>query len=101
MRERAVALAPNEPLGYQVRGRVQLERGSLGELADLQKAVELSRRQDAFALHWLAAVQFRHRRPDDALATQREAVRLRPQDKDLVQQLEEFERCGKIGLRRP
>ena len=99
--ERAVALAPNEPLGYQVRGRVQLERGSLGELADLQKAVELSRRQDAFALHWLAAAQFRHRRPDDALATQREAVRLRPQDKDLVQQLEEFERCGKIGLRRP
>jgi tetratricopeptide (TPR) repeat protein len=98
--ERAVALAPQEPLGYQVRGRVRLERGTPGELADLQKAAELSRRQDAYTLHWLAAAQFRLGHSDEALATQREAVRLRPRDNELIQQLEEFEKSGKIGLHR-
>jgi tetratricopeptide (TPR) repeat protein len=89
--EKAVALSPAEETGYLVRGRVRLERGADGALADLVKAVELSSRRDATALHWLAAARFRAGQVSDALAVQREAVKLRPKDRELTEQLKEFE----------
>jgi len=95
--DRAVALSPAEALGYLVRGRVRLERGADGALADLTRAVDLSGRRDATALHWLAAARFRAGQLAEALAAQREAVKLRPKDRDLVEQLRELEGAGKSG----
>ena len=66
--DRAVSLSPAEAaLGYLVRGRVRLERGTDGALADLVKAVELSSRKDATALHWLAAARYRAGQMAEAL----------------------------------
>jgi Flp pilus assembly protein TadD len=90
-----VALAPAEALGYLVRGRVRLERGTEGALADLARAVELTGRRDATALHWLAAARFRAGQVAEALTVQREAVKLRPKDRELNEQLKEFEGAGK------
>jgi tetratricopeptide (TPR) repeat protein/transglutaminase-like putative cysteine protease len=93
--DRAVALSPSEARGYLVRGRVRLERGADGALADLTRAVELSARKDATALHWLAAAEYRAGQVAEALAAQREAVKLRPKDRELTEQLKEFEGAGK------
>jgi tetratricopeptide (TPR) repeat protein len=95
--EKAVALSPSEAPGFLVRGRVRLERGADGALADLTRAVELSGRRDATALHWLAAARFRAGQVAEALAIQREAVKLRPGDRELAEQLKEFEGAGKTG----
>jgi tetratricopeptide (TPR) repeat protein len=95
--EKAIALSANEAVAYQVRGRVRLERAAAGALEDLQKAAELNGRRDAVTLHWLAAAQFRLGRIADAVATQREAVKLKPGEKELAAQLEEFEKAVKAG----
>ena len=95
--DRAVALSPAEPVGYLVRGRVRLERGSDGALADLTRAVELTAHRDPAALHWFAAAQFRAGRLAEALAAQRQAVKLRPRDRELTEQLQEYEGAGKNG----
>ncbi len=91
--ERAVALGPPEPRGFLVRGRVRLERLQRDALADLTRAAELSRRGDGVILHWLAAAQFQAGQRGQALQTQREAVRLRPGDTELAEQLRQFERA--------
>jgi Flp pilus assembly protein TadD len=75
-----------------VRGRVGLERNSAGSLADLERAVELSGRKNADALSALAEAQLRAGRREQALATQREAVKLRPEDKELQAQLSLWEK---------
>jgi tetratricopeptide (TPR) repeat protein len=93
--EKALTLSPAEPLGHLVRGRVRLERGTDGALADLMKAVELSGHRDATALHWLAAARFQAGQVAEAVAAQREAVKLRPKDRELTEQLKEFEGVGK------
>src|SRR5437763_517043 len=49
--EKAIRLAPQDYRGFLARGRVQLERGSAGAVADLQTAVGLSMHADAAALH--------------------------------------------------
>jgi tetratricopeptide (TPR) repeat protein/transglutaminase-like putative cysteine protease len=90
--ERAVALCPLEARGYYVRGRVRLERGAAGAEADLGKAVELSSHKDAAALHWLAAALAQSGRVAEALEAQREAVRLKPQDEEIAEQLRELEK---------
>jgi tetratricopeptide (TPR) repeat protein len=95
--ERALTRSPQDALAYQVRGRVRLERDRPGGLEDLQKAAELSRHRDAVTLHWLALAQFRQGHTEEAVATQREAVKLKPKEKELREQLEEFEKAGKIG----
>jgi tetratricopeptide (TPR) repeat protein/transglutaminase-like putative cysteine protease len=94
--DRAVVLTPQEALGYLVRGRVRLERGA-DALADLSRAVELSGRKDAAALHWLAAARFRVGQVTEALAAQREAVKLRPKDAELTEQLKELEGAAKVS----
>jgi tetratricopeptide (TPR) repeat protein len=95
--DRALTLNPNDGQGLYLRGRVRLERGEAAALADLVKAVELNGRKDPILLHWLAAAQYRGGKKADALATQREAVKLKPKDRDLAEQLEEFEKDGKSG----
>jgi tetratricopeptide (TPR) repeat protein len=91
--DRATVLSPREARGYYVRGRVRLERLDREALADLTRAAELSGRKDGVILHWLAAAQFQAGQRDRALATQREAVKLRPQDPELTEQLREYERA--------
>jgi tetratricopeptide (TPR) repeat protein len=94
--ERSIALSPAEPRGYYVRGRIRLERGdSNGALTDLSRAAELGQRKDAVVLHWLAAALFRTGRTPEALATQRQAVQLRPRDPEFLEQLRELEKAGK------
>jgi tetratricopeptide (TPR) repeat protein len=95
--DQAVALAPEEPFAYCVRGRVRLERGNNQALADLEQAVKLSKRQEASALHWLALAQSQAGKADEALATQREAVKLKPDDREIIEQLDELEKSAKAG----
>jgi tetratricopeptide (TPR) repeat protein len=90
--EEAIRLCPGESLGYLVRGRVALERGGATALADLQKAVELTGRTDADALAGLAEALLRAGRREDALTAQRQAVKLRPGDRELAEQLTAMEK---------
>lgn len=90
--EKAIALAPKDSRGFYVRGRVRLERANAQALADLVQAAALSRRKDPSVLHWLAAAQNQAGQKADALATQREAVKLKPNDKEFVKQLRELEK---------
>jgi tetratricopeptide (TPR) repeat protein len=93
--EQAVRLSPQDPQGFYVRGRVRLERNSLGALADLEKAAELCGRKDAVVLHALAEAQFRADRLEAALDTQRAAVKLRPKDKEIAEQLDTLEKAAR------
>jgi tetratricopeptide (TPR) repeat protein len=93
--EKAVGLSPKQAVGYYVRGRVRLERGQEGALEDLDKAVELSGRKDADMLHWWADALYRAGRSEDALKAQREAVKLKPKDKEMAEQLATFEKGRK------
>jgi tetratricopeptide (TPR) repeat protein len=95
--DRAIRLSPREPRGWLVRGRVRFERGQNTALADLLRAAELSQRNDPVSLHWLAAAQFRAKAYEEALRTQHEAVRLRPDDAELRQQLQTIENAVKSG----
>ena len=92
--ERAIRLSPGEAGGYHIRGRVRLERGAADALADLEKAVKLSGRQDAEMLHDLALALARAGRSREALAVQREAVKLRPGAADMREQLKTLEKAA-------
>jgi tetratricopeptide (TPR) repeat protein/transglutaminase-like putative cysteine protease len=89
--ERAISLGPEDAHGYHARGRARLERGAAGALADLERAAQLSRRQDGVILHHLAAALRQAGRKDEALRTQQAALQLRPGDPELAAQLKEFE----------
>jgi tetratricopeptide (TPR) repeat protein len=89
--DRAAALAPDEARGHYVRGRVRLERGDARALADLERAAALGGRGDAEVLHWLAAALHQAGRVTEAVATQREALKRRPGDSELAEQLRRFE----------
>jgi tetratricopeptide (TPR) repeat protein/transglutaminase-like putative cysteine protease len=91
--DQAVKLSPREARGYYVRGRARLARGDQRALTDLARAAELSGRTDATVLHWLASALFQAGDRLEALTVQREAVRLRPQDAEVCDQLREFERA--------
>jgi tetratricopeptide (TPR) repeat protein len=95
--DRAVVLSPGESRAYLVRGRVRLERLHKDALADLAKAAKLSRRSDGEILHWLAAAQFQVGQREQALATQRAAVLLRPGDAEAAEQLRQFEQAAGLG----
>jgi len=98
--EGALMLSPKEARGYYVRGRVRLERGAAGALDDLAKAAELGQRKEAAVLHWQATALFRAGRHDEALAVQREALKLKPHDQELVEQLGEFEKTANTGAQK-
>jgi tetratricopeptide (TPR) repeat protein/transglutaminase-like putative cysteine protease len=93
--QRAISLSPQDARAYYVRGRVRFERGAEDAVRDLGRAAELSRRKDAAVLHALAAALFRVGRKEEALAAQKEAVKLRPQDAEMQEQLREIENAGK------
>ena len=75
----AIKLTPTDSRAYLVRGRARLEQGKVKEaLSDLRRATELSGREDATVLHWLAAALLDDGRPTEAIETQRLALLLRP-----------------------
>jgi tetratricopeptide (TPR) repeat protein len=92
--DRALRLDPWEARAYFVRGRVRLERADADALADLDRAALLTRRQDGTLLHWLAAAEFHAGEHALALATQREAAKLRPTDSEIHDQLREFQKVA-------
>jgi tetratricopeptide (TPR) repeat protein/transglutaminase-like putative cysteine protease len=91
--DKAITLGPPEARAYWVRGQVRFERATDGALDDLTRAAALSHRKDGLILHALAAAQLRAGHRAEALATQREAVKLCPKDTDLQEQLKEIERA--------
>ncbi|HEY1375594.1 MAG TPA: hypothetical protein VGF55_02310, partial [Gemmataceae bacterium] len=93
--EKAVQLAPADFRGYLARGRVLFERGGDGALADLRKAVELSKRSDAAALHAYAAALAGAGQKEEAVAAEREAAKLRPEVAEYREQLQELESAKK------
>jgi tetratricopeptide (TPR) repeat protein len=96
--ERATRLSPKEARGFYVRGRVRLERGDSGALDDLVLAAKGSRRHDPAILHWLAAAMFRAGKSQEAIATQQEALKLKPNDAEFTEQLQEFQKASKADL---
>ena len=90
--EKAIELSPAYHGGYYIRGRVRLERGADGALADLTRAADLTQKKDADILHALADALHRGGRLQDALTTQRLAVKLKPKDHDMAEQLAVFEK---------
>jgi tetratricopeptide (TPR) repeat protein/transglutaminase-like putative cysteine protease len=95
--EKAIKAAPGLAGGYHVRGLVRLERDQPEALADLLKAAELSRREDADVLSGLASALRRAGRTAEALAVVRAALLLRPEDRALLEQLRELEKEEKEG----
>jgi tetratricopeptide (TPR) repeat protein len=92
--ERGIRLSPARPEGYFVRGRVRLERTAPGALDDLAKAAQLSGRTDAEILHALADALFQAGRKAEAVAAQKEAIKLKPRNREMVEQLGRFEKAG-------
>jgi tetratricopeptide (TPR) repeat protein len=90
--EKAIRLTPSQPGGYYVRGRVRLERANAGALADLEKAAELSKQDDPDVLAALATALAQAGRLPEAVAAQRKAVKGRPADVQLAEQLDTLEK---------
>jgi tetratricopeptide (TPR) repeat protein len=93
--QRALTLGSEDANGYYVRGRVRFERGTAGAIADLTRAAEVSHHKDPAVLQALAAALLRDHRRDDALAAQREAIKLKPEDPEIQEQLRVIEGAGK------
>src|SRR5262249_919184 len=90
--QKALELSPADGRAYYVRGRARLQRGEAGALADLEKAAALSKNADGLILHWLAAALAEAGRHAEALAMQRRAAELRPEDAEVIDQLRSLER---------
>jgi tetratricopeptide (TPR) repeat protein len=96
--EQAITLSPDDAHGYFVRGRVRLERGVADKaLADLERAAKLCERKEPSVLHWLATGLAQAGKMEEALAIQREAIKLKPEDREMQEQLRELEKSVKTG----
>jgi tetratricopeptide (TPR) repeat protein/transglutaminase-like putative cysteine protease len=93
--EKALTLSPRDASGHYVRGRVRQERGQAGALGEMEKAAELSGRQDAGILHGLSECLAAAGRLEDALKAAREAVKLRSDDAELAEHLAALEKAAK------
>jgi tetratricopeptide (TPR) repeat protein len=89
--ELAISLSPNDARGYHARGRVRCERAQDGGIQDLERAAQISEHGDAKILSDLASAYFTAGKKMEALAAQREAARLKPDDAEIRDQLREFE----------
>jgi tetratricopeptide (TPR) repeat protein len=89
--DKAIRQAPRDARGWYVRGRIRVERDQREGLADLRKAVELTAESNAQMLHWLATALIREKQIDSARAIQLKAVKLRPEDAEIREQLRQIE----------
>ncbi len=92
---KAVASCPEDPSGFLLRGKIDLERGKPSALTDLQKAAMLTRNRDAETLAALADALSTAGRIDEALKTARSALALRPADKEIGEQVRNLEEQAK------
>ena len=92
---KAVLSCPEDPSGFLLRGKIELERGKPSALADLQKAATLTRNRDAETLAALADALSTAGRIDEALKTARSALALRPADKEIGEQVRTLEEQAK------
>jgi tetratricopeptide (TPR) repeat protein len=93
---RALELGPPQSRTLLVHARVHLERGNPAvALADLKRALDLSGGSDPWIHHYLAAALHNMGRLEEALAAQREAVRLSPGEAEFQTQLRELEKARK------
>jgi tetratricopeptide (TPR) repeat protein len=91
--DRAVKLSPRDAAGYYVRGLVHIERADLpGALADLDKAGKLTAAPNAEVLHAWASALHSSGRLTEALDVQQKAVKLKPKNKEMIDQLRSFEK---------
>jgi tetratricopeptide (TPR) repeat protein len=94
---KAVEAAPGEPWGYYVRGRVRLERGAAGAQEDLKRAAELTGWSDGDVLHAYADALYRGGAAGKALDFERQAAKLKPNDREIAEQLAEIEKATQGG----
>lgn len=99
--ERAIQLSPGQANGYRARGRVRLERNQPGAIEDLERAAELTGRGNADVLTELAYGYFTVGRTQDAMAAQREALKIKPTVVSYRNQLREFERLAASQTKNP
>jgi tetratricopeptide (TPR) repeat protein len=99
--DHALAMNPNDANARHVRGKVRLERGDKNGLTDLELAAQLSARRNARILHDLAWAYAAANRHAEALAAQREAAMLRPEDPVIDEQLTELERATRAHEKAP
>jgi tetratricopeptide (TPR) repeat protein/transglutaminase-like putative cysteine protease len=91
--EKAIQLAPTDFRGFLARGRIRFERIDVAAaVADLQKAVELSKHKDAAALHSHAAALMQLGRWKEAFDAQNEAIKLQPKMAEYREQLTVIEK---------
>jgi tetratricopeptide (TPR) repeat protein len=95
--DHCLGAAAKDANALYARGRVRLERAQAGALADLEKAAELSQRKDAAVLHWLAAALFQAGKFKEAVEAQSAAVKLKPHERELTEQLRKFEEAAGAG----
>jgi len=94
--EAAVTRSPTEWRGYAVRGRIRLESGdATAAILDLRQAVKFRAVPDGRLLHDLATALMEAGAPDEALDIQRQAVKLRPRDEEIREQLTRWEKATK------
>lgn len=99
--DRAIQLSPGQANGYRARGRVRLERNQPGAIDDLERAAELTGRNDAGVLNDLAYGYFTVGRTQDAVSVQREALKIKPALLSFRDQLREFERLAASQTKNP
>jgi tetratricopeptide (TPR) repeat protein len=88
----AIRLQSKDASAYLLRGRIRLEQANAkAALIDLRKATQLSKQQDPLVLHWLAAALLESGQTKDAVNTQRLALLLRPDDREMQDQLRRME----------
>jgi tetratricopeptide (TPR) repeat protein len=91
--ERAVKLSPHDAAGYYVRGLVHTERADLpAALTDLEKAGKLTAAPNAEVLHAWASVLHSSGRLTEALDAEQKAVKLKPKNREMIDQLRRFEK---------
>jgi tetratricopeptide (TPR) repeat protein len=99
--EQAIQLSPGQANGYRARGRIRLERIQPGGIEDLERAAELTSRADAGVLNDLAYGYFTLGRTQEAIAVQREALKIRPTTLSIRDQLRDFERMAAHQTKNP
>ena len=97
--ERAVKLSPRDAAGYTIRGLVHMERADLpAALADLEKAGKLTAAPNAEVLHAWASVLHSSGRLTEAINVQQRAVKLKPKNKEMIDQLHRFEKEAHLAV---
>jgi len=95
----AILHETNDPMACLLRGRLRYELQQEGAIEDLRRAAQLTDHQAPFVLHALAAALSAAGQHKEALALQRQAVELAPQDRRLRAQLVKLQAAAAASKR--